>query len=179
MPSVDVNPILDGPAVVANGHSPPMKAPVAHKGHSTGHPRQSSGQHLDARRLGLDPDLRTSYPSQALKFLQRLKIQESPRYDGSTEARPIAQAKLKIDVVVVGAGLGGLSAAIALALRGHSVTVLEQAAALGEVSKTDSGRVEGQSSRADKSPAHLGRSRHSDTPQYGPPPLAVGCLQDP
>lgn len=36
-------------------------------------------------------------------------------------------------VVVVGAGLGGLSAAIALALRGHSVTVLEQAPALGEV----------------------------------------------
>jgi len=34
---------------------------------------------------------------------------------------------------VVGAGLGGLATAVALARQGNEVTVLEQAAALGEV----------------------------------------------
>lgn len=33
----------------------------------------------------------------------------------------------------MGAGLGGLATAIALARKGHAVTVLEQAPALGEV----------------------------------------------
>lgn len=35
--------------------------------------------------------------------------------------------------MVVGAGLGGLATAVALARQGHEVTVLEQAAVLGEV----------------------------------------------
>ncbi|WAO95592.1 FAD-binding-3 domain-containing protein [Fusarium falciforme] len=39
----------------------------------------------------------------------------------------------KLDIVVVGAGLGGLLAAIGLALDDHRVTVLEQAASFGEV----------------------------------------------
>ncbi|UPK95695.1 hypothetical protein LCI18_006630 [Fusarium solani-melongenae] len=39
----------------------------------------------------------------------------------------------KLDIVVVGAGLGGLLAAIGLALDQHRVTVLEQAASFGEV----------------------------------------------
>jgi salicylate hydroxylase len=34
----------------------------------------------------------------------------------------------------VGAGLGGLGTAVALARRGHQVTVFEQASQLGEVS---------------------------------------------
>ncbi|CAN3503805.1 hypothetical protein DICA1_F10550 [Diutina catenulata] len=38
-----------------------------------------------------------------------------------------------LNVVIVGAGLGGLSTAIGLARKGHSVTVLEGAHALGEV----------------------------------------------
>ncbi|BEI83393.1 hypothetical protein CcaverHIS002_0312610 [Cutaneotrichosporon cavernicola] len=38
-----------------------------------------------------------------------------------------------LHVVIVGAGLGGLSAAISCSLAGHKVTVLEQAAKLGEV----------------------------------------------
>jgi NADPH-dependent 2,4-dienoyl-CoA reductase/sulfur reductase-like enzyme len=39
-----------------------------------------------------------------------------------------------INVVIVGAGLGGLSAAIALARGGHQVTIVEQTPKLGEVS---------------------------------------------
>ena len=39
-------------------------------------------------------------------------------------------------VGIVGAGLGGLAAAIGIARAGHRVTILEQAAALGEVSRT-------------------------------------------
>lgn len=37
-------------------------------------------------------------------------------------------------VAIVGAGLGGLAAAIGIRLAGHKVTILEQAAVLGEVS---------------------------------------------
>jgi 2-polyprenyl-6-methoxyphenol hydroxylase-like FAD-dependent oxidoreductase len=38
-----------------------------------------------------------------------------------------------LDIVVIGAGLGGLAAAISCALGGHNVTVLEQARGLAEV----------------------------------------------
>lgn len=37
-------------------------------------------------------------------------------------------------VIIVGAGLGGLGAAIAILLAGHTVTVLESAAEIAEVS---------------------------------------------
>ncbi|KAH0840886.1 hypothetical protein AYO21_06212 [Fonsecaea monophora] len=42
-------------------------------------------------------------------------------------------AKVKLHVAIIGAGLGGLAAAIAIARAGHKVTILEQAPALGEV----------------------------------------------
>ena len=39
-----------------------------------------------------------------------------------------------LHVGIVGAGLGGLAAAIGITRAGHKVTILEQAAQLGEVS---------------------------------------------
>jgi salicylate hydroxylase len=42
-------------------------------------------------------------------------------------------AKVKLTVVIVGAGLGGLAAAIGIARAGHQVIVIEQAAILSEV----------------------------------------------
>ncbi len=43
-------------------------------------------------------------------------------------------AELKLHVGVIGAGLGGLAAAIGIAHAGHRVTILEQAAVLAEAS---------------------------------------------
>ncbi len=43
-------------------------------------------------------------------------------------------SKLVYHVAIVGAGLGGLAAAIAISRAGHRVTVIEQAQQLGEVS---------------------------------------------
>ena len=43
-------------------------------------------------------------------------------------------AELRLQIAIIGAGLGGLAAAIGIARAGHKVTILEQASALGEVS---------------------------------------------
>lgn len=43
-------------------------------------------------------------------------------------------SKPKFHIGIIGAGLGGLAAAIAIANAGHRVTIVEQAPALGEVS---------------------------------------------
>jgi salicylate hydroxylase len=71
-----------------------------------------------------------SYPSKSLQFLQNLRNHQ--KKEDETEALPF-QAKLRLEIVIVGGGLGGLATAVALARRGHSVTVLEQAHELGEV----------------------------------------------
>lgn len=42
-------------------------------------------------------------------------------------------AELRLQIAIIGAGLGGLAAAIGIARAGHRVTILEQAAFLGEV----------------------------------------------
>ncbi len=44
-----------------------------------------------------------------------------------------AEPKRQFHIAIVGAGLGGLAAAISIAQGGHRATILEQAAELGEV----------------------------------------------
>ncbi|KAI0376088.1 FAD/NAD(P)-binding domain-containing protein [Hypomontagnella monticulosa] len=57
----------------------------------------------------------------------------------SPVSRPSVREKKKrdpssqLDVIIVGAGLGGLGAAIAILLAGHNVTVLESASEIGEI----------------------------------------------
>jgi hypothetical protein len=72
-------------------------------------------------------NLYQDYPSSSLKLLSRLC--NAP----VGNSNPPVKAKLPLQIVVVGAGLGGLASAIALARRGHGVTVLEQASVLAEV----------------------------------------------
>ena len=44
-----------------------------------------------------------------------------------------ASSELKLNVIIVGAGIGGMAAATALGRRGHHVTVFEDAPQIGEV----------------------------------------------
>ena len=82
----------------------------------------TNGITAETELAGLHEGLKTSYPSRSLNFLRRLdKAEKDPR-------RPI-----RLRIIVVGAGLGGLATAIALARNGHEVTVLEAAPKLGEV----------------------------------------------
>ncbi|KAF4965567.1 hypothetical protein FSARC_6652 [Fusarium sarcochroum] len=69
------------------------------------------------------------YPSRSVTLLESLHRQDP--HDNDEETSQCAAVNLRI--LVVGAGLGGLATAVALARQGHQVVVLEQAAALGEV----------------------------------------------
>lgn len=77
-----------------------------------------------------------SYPTGSLDFLIKLK-KEQAQHEAMEQAslleRRSRPSRLSLNIVVVGAGLGGLAAAIALARRGHKVTVVEQAPFLAEV----------------------------------------------
>ncbi|TLS29318.1 hypothetical protein PpBr36_00009 [Pyricularia pennisetigena] len=106
-----------------------MPAAIVESGPANGASQNGHHNHLDAKTLGLDPNFTTSYPTQSLSFLRSLQGAGL----GSDAASEPAQAKLKLNIVIVGAGLGGLATSIALARRGHSVVVLEQAPKLGEV----------------------------------------------
>ncbi|KAJ5502150.1 hypothetical protein N7463_005024 [Penicillium fimorum] len=63
-----------------------------------------------------------TYPSNCLEFL-----------NDPLAGEKTIPAQVRLNIIVVGAGLGGLATAIALASSGHTVTVYEQAQKLGEV----------------------------------------------
>lgn len=69
----------------------------------------------------------SDYPSRSESLLKRLIT--TPQ-DGTGGPK---QAEIPLRIIIIGAGLGGLATSIALARRGHKVTVLEQAQKLGEV----------------------------------------------
>ncbi|KAI1874299.1 uncharacterized protein JN550_002878 [Neoarthrinium moseri] len=84
----------------------------------------------DSERIHNLTNLDPPYPSESLTFLRTLRAQRD--IDSNVSTTP-EQARLKLEITIVGAGLGGIATAIALARRGHSVLILEQAPELGEV----------------------------------------------
>lgn len=66
-----------------------------------------------------------SYPTTSWQYLRATS--------GEPYNQPTAPARCKLRVAIIGAGIGGLSAAIALAKDGHQVEVYENAPALAEI----------------------------------------------
>ncbi|KAH0279191.1 hypothetical protein KCU91_g1931, partial [Aureobasidium melanogenum] len=79
----------------------------------------AADNHAAYLNMSSDALINVSYPTNSLNFLKRL---------GDKPHKPAT----KLRILIVGAGLGGLAAAIALTRNGHTVEVLEQAAKLGE-----------------------------------------------
>ena len=81
-----------------------------------------------------------SYPTGSLDFLVKLQKEEQKRQTSMQASNLIDQggfSRVRLSIIIVGAGLGGLAAAIALARKGHKITVVEQAPALAEVCLLD------------------------------------------
>lgn len=105
----------------ANGPGSKTKLGVTN-GHGQSNGHLSNGTHETPRFTT------TSYPSNCLRFLRNTQTESPVTCAASKEAR------VKLNILVVGAGLGGLATAIALRRTGHHVTVFEQAPQLMEVS---------------------------------------------
>ncbi|KAI1646612.1 FAD/NAD(P)-binding domain-containing protein [Daldinia loculata] len=57
----------------------------------------------------------------------------APRFHPKVWQKVERDASSQLDIIIVGAGLGGLGAAISILLAGHRVTVLESASEIGEI----------------------------------------------
>jgi len=97
------------------------KEPSSHKNIRTGvlEPEAAQGEKMDD----------FEYPTRSFRFLNDVNKEGASQSTTS----PI-RASVKLNIIIAGAGLGGLATAIALARSGHSVRVFEQAPALAEVS---------------------------------------------
>ena len=73
-----------------------------------------------------------TYPTRSLNFLNTLHNIKGSAKQPYQAIEP-NRASLALNVLVVGAGLGGLAVGIALARKGHAVTIFEQAPQMGEV----------------------------------------------
>ncbi|KAJ8118508.1 hypothetical protein OPT61_g525 [Boeremia exigua] len=101
--------------------------------HSINRGRQYSFNDGAVQSQGPDFMALVTYPSQSLRFLGSLPSEDLMHYNVLNGSTSQERAQTKLNIVIVGAGLGGLALCIALARRGHTVRVLEQAKQLGEV----------------------------------------------